>query len=212
MCWLRPGRETLLAWDPETPIAVRVAPRPFFSPVNCDNPNSSESAVLSATEAMKREATTYERALSLLEHRARSVAELRRKLIEKGAPRSEIEDVIVRLLDQKLLDDSDFARQFARSRITGSGVSRFRVLQELRRKGVGNDIAERALEELQVDEGVDASTSIQRVADKKWKALARLDDLTRRRRLYAFLARRGFSPDEIRGAMARVGAGAEVLE
>lgn len=161
---------------------------------------------------MKREATTYERALSLLEHRARSVAELRRKLIEKGAPRSEIEEVIARLLDQKLLDDSDFARQFARSRITGSGVSRFRVLQELRRKGVGNDIAERALEELQVDEGVDASTSIQRVADKKWKALARLDDLTRRRRLYAFLARRGFSPDEIRGAMARVGAGAEALE
>lgn len=161
---------------------------------------------------MKREATTYERALSLLEHRARSVAELRRKLIEKGSPRAEIEEVIARLIDQKVLDDSDFARQFARTRITGSGASRFRVLQELRRKGVGNDIAERALEELQVDEGVDASRSIQRIADKKWKALEKLDDLTRRRRLYAFLARRGFSPDEIRGAMALVGAEPEVLE
>jgi regulatory protein len=161
---------------------------------------------------MKSEPTTYERALTLLEHRARSVAELRRKLMQKGAPRSEIEDVIARLIDQKLLDDTDFARQFARTRITGSGASRFRVLQELRRKGVGNDIAERALEELQVDEGVDASTSIQRVADKKWKALAKLDDLTRRRRLYAFLARRGFSPHEIRGAMAHVGAEPEVHE
>jgi regulatory protein len=161
---------------------------------------------------VKTEPTTYDRALTFLAHRARSVAELRRKLAEKGAPRAEVEEVIARLIDQKLLDDTDFARQFARSRITGSGASRFRVLQELRRKGVGSDIAERALEELQVDEGVDPSTSIQRVADKKWKTLAKLDDMTRRRRLYAFLARRGFSPDEIRRAMAHVGAEPEVPE
>jgi regulatory protein len=161
---------------------------------------------------VKTEPTTYDRALTFLAHRARSVAELRRKLAEKGAPRAEVEEVIARLIDQKLLDDTDFARQFARSRITGSGASRFRVLQELRRKGVGSDIAERALAELQVDEGVDPSTSIQRVADKKWKTLAKLDDMTRRRRLYAFLARRGFSPDEIRRAMAHVGAEPEVPE
>lgn len=155
---------------------------------------------------MKREPSTYERALSLLEHRARSVAELRRKLIEKGAPRSEIEEVLARLLDQKLLDDTDFARQFARGKITGAGASRFRIIQELRRKGVAGSIAERALDDLGEEEGIDPNASIQRVAEKKWKSLAKLDDSTRRRRLYAFLARRGFSPDEIRKAMMNVGA------
>jgi SOS response regulatory protein OraA/RecX len=39
--------------------------------------------------------------------------------------------------------------------------------------------------------------------------LAKLDDFTRRRRLYAFLARRGFNPDEIREALDALGAATE---
>jgi regulatory protein len=160
----------------------------------------------SATEAVKGETPTYDRALTLLGFRARSVAELRRKLIEKGAPRAEVEDVLTRLIDQKLLDDADFARQFARTKITGAGTSRIRILQELRRKGIANDVAERALQDLDDEEGLDPSASIRRVADKKWKTLGKLDDVTRRRRLYAFLARRGFGPDEIRSVMNALGA------
>lgn len=161
---------------------------------------------------MKPEPTVYDRALTLLGFRARSVAELRRKLIEKGAPPGEVEDVLTRLIDQKLLDDADFARQFARTRITGAGASRLRILQELRRKGVVNEVADRALEELEEEEGIDPSSSIQRVAEKKWKSLAKLADFTRRRRLYAFLARRGYSPDEIRTAMATVGGDVEDVQ
>lgn len=153
---------------------------------------------------MKPEPSTYERALNLLGFRARSVAELRRKLIDKGAPRPEVDEVIARLIDQKLLDDRDFARQFARTKITGAGASRVRILQELRRKGVASDVAERALEELGEAEGIDPGNSIRRVAEKKWKSLGKLDAFTRRRRLYAFLARRGFRPDEIRDAIAAV--------
>ena len=159
---------------------------------------------------MARDVSTYDQALNLLGFRSRSVAELRRKLIDKGAPRADVEEVIARLLDQKLLDDADFARQFARHRITGAGASRIRILQELRRKGVAREIAERALEELDEEEGIDASASIHRVAEKKWKSLGKLDDATRRRRLYAFLARRGFNPDEIRSAMNAVGAEMDV--
>ena len=40
---------------------------------------------------------------------------------------------------------------------------------------------------------------------KKWKSLAQLDHFTRKRRLYAFLARRGFDPDEIRSVLNRLG-------
>lgn len=159
---------------------------------------------------MKKEPTTYERALTLLEYRARSVDELRRKLIQKGAPKDEVEEALDRLVEQKLLDDADYARQFARTKITGSGASRMRVLQELRHKGVATDVAERALQNLVEEEGIDASTSIQRVAGKKWAALAKLDLFTRRRRLYSFLARRGFSPDEIRATLSQLGGeGAE---
>ena len=155
---------------------------------------------------MRSDSSTYDRALSLLSFRARSVAELRRKLLDKGADRTEVDDVIARLQDQRLLDDVDFARQFARNRVQGAGASRLRVVQELARKGVARSVAEAAFDGLRESEGLDTTATIRRVAEKKWTSLARLDDVTRRRRLYAFLARRGFNPDEIRSAMTALGA------
>jgi regulatory protein len=71
---------------------------------------------------------------------------------------------------------------------------------------VARELADHAVEALKEEEGVDAAATIHRVADKKWKSLSKLDDFTRRRRLYAFLARRGFNPDEIRSAMNALGA------
>lgn len=147
----------------------------------------------------------YERALTLLEFRARTVAELRSKLLQKGAPGAEVEAVIARLRDQKLLDDASFARQFARARVLGAGASRRRIVLELKRKGVASSVADEAVDSLEELEGIDASASIHRVAAKKWKSLAALDDFTRKRRLYAFLARRGFNPDEIRSALDKLG-------
>jgi len=153
----------------------------------------------------RRERSIYDQALRLLEFRARSVAELRRKLLQTGAEAALVDEVIARLCDQKLLDDSDFARQFARTKLQGLGVSRLRIKQELSRRGVAREIVDRAIQQLQDEDGVDPTAAIQRVAEKKWKSLAKLDDFARRRRLYAFLARRGFNADEIRTAMNALG-------
>ena len=148
-----------------------------------------------------RDRDLYEQALTLLEFKARSVDELRRRLRQKGGAADEVEAVIQRLLDQKLLDDADYARQFARSRLATTGASRRRIAQELGRKGIRRDAADEAIEALTGDEGVEPLAAAQRVARKKWLSLASLDEPVRRRRLYAFLARRGFDPDEIRELM-----------
>jgi regulatory protein len=150
--------------------------------------------------------TTYDRALNMLAFRARSVSELRRQLLRKGEPAPDVEAAITRLLEQRLLNDADFARQFARLKLTGAGASRFRIIQELGRKGIAKPLVEEALDALQQSDGLNASESIHRVAGKKWRSLAKLDADTAQRRLYAFLARRGFNPDEIRGAMSALGA------
>jgi regulatory protein len=150
----------------------------------------------------------YDRALTLLAHRPRSIVELRRKLLQKGDA-ADVEEVVARLRDQQLLDDADFARDFARSRIVAAGTSRRRIAQELGRQGVSREVAERAIEDLEEAEGLDSAAAVQRVAEKKWKTLLDLDEFTRRRRLYAFLARRGFDPDEIRGVMNTIGEDVE---
>lgn len=162
-------------------------------------PSHDPSAVSRRQPAPAR--STYDRALTYLGVRARSEAELRRKLLQKGEPAAQVEEVIARLRGQKLLDDADFARQFARVKLQGTGSSRRRIVQELARRGVARALADQAIVELEESDGLDPDVAAGRVAAKKWKSLAKLDDFTRRRRLYAFLARRGFDPDEIRAAM-----------
>jgi len=153
--------------------------------------------------------TTYDRALNMLAFRARSVSELRRQLLRKGEPAPDVEAAIMRLLEQRLLNDEDFARQFARVKLTGAGASKYKIVQELGRKGIAKPLVEEALASLKESDGLDAAENIHRVAEKKWKTLAKLDEQTAKRRLYAFLARRGFNPDEIRGAMSTVGVASD---
>jgi regulatory protein len=157
--------------------------------------------------AIAEEATvsrTYDRAMMMLAARGRASGELRRLLVGKGEEAGVVGIVIDRLTDAGFLDDDAFARQFARSK-SATGTSKRRIEQELARKGVERQVAAAAVVETFAEENVDESAAIDRAAEKKLRTLARVDDLTKRRRLYAYLARRGFDPDAINGVMSRLG-------
>jgi regulatory protein len=158
----------------------------------------------SPSRARRADRSTYDRALDLLETRARSVVELRRALIKKGEPAADVDAAIERLRGAGLLDDASYARQLARSKAMGPGQSRRCIAQELARRGVARDLGDKAIAEVFEDEGVDESANIDRVARKKMKTLAKLDALTQRRRLYAFLARRGYDVDSIGEVVGRL--------
>ena len=64
-------------------------------------------------------------------------------------------------------------------------------------RDVSRDISDNAIEAVFEEEGIDEAESIDRVARKKLRMLTKVDDATRRRRLYAFLARRGYDSDDI---------------
>lgn len=147
---------------------------------------------------------TYDRALNMIALRARSAAELRRLLLRKGEPAENVEVAIERLVRAGFLDDASFAKQFARSKAVGAGLSRRRVQQELAKRGVARDLADAAIAEAFEDEQIDEEGTLERVARKKLKSLARLDIPVQRRRLYAFLARRGYDGDDIIRALRTV--------
>lgn len=140
----------------------------------------------------------------MLESRARSVAELRRGLIRKGEPPADVDAAIERLRGSGLLDDGNYARQLARSKALGAGHSRRRIGQELAKRGVERSVADAAIVQVFEEEAVDESASIDRAARKKARSLSALDATTRQRRLYAFLARRGYDSDAIGAAIRRV--------
>jgi regulatory protein len=151
-------------------------------------------------QSMQRHAAmlaTYDRALNMLALRARSAAELKRLLVRKGEPTEFVDAAIERLLQAGFLDDNSFARQYVRTKALTAGLSRRRLQQELARRGVAREVSEAAIADVFTEETVDEAAVIERVAVKKLKALARLDVATQRRRLFAFLARRGYDGDDI---------------
>lgn len=150
-----------------------------------------------AESSNKPKRSTYERALDMLEARARAADELRRLLVKKGEPPADVDAAIARLREAGLLDDASFARQLTRSKALGAGLSRRRIQLELTRRGVARRTADEAIDEVFDEEGVDEDASIERVARKKLRMLGKVDDATRKRRLYGYLARRGYDSDDI---------------
>jgi regulatory protein len=148
--------------------------------------------------------TSYDQALDLLAARAYSVADLRRKLARRQLPQGEIDTVVGRLIENGLLDDTKYAHQYARQKLLNDSAARHRIRMELRRKGIAAEMADGAVDAVIEDEGIDTSAAVERVARKKLLSLGDLDDQVRRRRLYGFLARRGYSIDEIKSVVDRL--------
>jgi regulatory protein len=151
---------------------------------------------------------TYDGALNHHAFRARSSTELARSLTRKGEEPATIEWALARLREQGLLDDAAFARAFTRARVVGGNQSRRRVEQELTRRGVPRPVGSEAIDAVLEEEGVDQRAIVVDAARKKLRSLAGLDPAVRRRRLYAYLARRGYELDDIREVMATLGPGA----
>jgi regulatory protein len=160
-----------------------------------------EEQLASAAAELK----VYDRALNMLAFRARSSAELARLLVRKGEPKELVERAVGRLQEQGLLDDAAFAQSFTRSKVLGARQSKRRVQQGLAKKGVARDVSDAAIATVFEEEGVDQSAVVEAAARKKLRSLVRLEPAVRRRRLYAFLARRGYDADDVRKVMEAVG-------
>jgi len=141
--------------------------------------------------------TAYNYALNLLAARPYSSSALRRKLGQKEYEAADADDAIRRLLDNGLLNDAKYAEQFARSKMLSTGASKRRVTQDLYRKGIKGDVATQAIATVVEQDEIDPAAVIERVARKKLAQLGDLEPVVLRRRLFAFLARRGYDLDEI---------------
>ena len=165
-------------------------------------------SVLGLEERVADEAAqlkVYDRALNLLAFRARSSAELARTLVRKGEPKSLVDRAVELLQEQGLLDDAAFAQSFTRAKVLGAQQSKRRVQQDLARRGVARTVSDAAIATGFEEEGVDQREVVEQAARKKLRTLTKLEPVVRRRRLYAFLARRGYDGEDIRRAMEAVG-------
>jgi len=129
----------------------------------------------------------YERALNFLSYRPRSEAEVRRNLSKKGVEREVVEIVIERLARAGLLDDREFARYWVDNRLRFKPRGERALRQELWEKGVPEAVIAEALE------GIDEQAAARQAAEVGARKLSHFEPSDFRRKLKAYLARRGFA-------------------
>ena len=142
------------------------------------------------------EPTPAQRALGLLVRREHSRKELVQKLALRGVEDDAAREAVDRMAEAGWQDDARFAELLVRSRAS-AGQGPLRIRAELRTHGLGEDMVRAALATF----------------DGNWVDLAR--ELARRRfpaaldgepamarKAAEFLWRRGFSVDQVRGALS----------
>ena len=136
-------------------------------------------------------------ALRALARRAHARGDLRRRLVRKQHPPAAVDAALERLTARGLLDDGRFAEQYAALRATrGKGPAR--LLRDLVAQGVERRTAEDAVGRALEDEGIDPQLEARAVAAKRARQLDGLPVPVRKRRLLAFLLRRGYGGPQLK--------------
>ena len=136
-------------------------------------------------------------ALRALARRAHARGDLRRRLVKRQHPPAAVDAALERLAARGLLDDGRFAEQYAALRATrGKGPAR--LLRDLLAQGVERRTAELAVQRAFDEEGIDPRLEARSLATRRARQLGDLPPAVRKRRLLAFLLRRGYSGPQVR--------------
>lgn len=140
-----------------------------------------------------------EKALYLLEYRNYSKRELTEKIARTAASREAAQAAAGRMEELGLIDDRRFGEDYAKELFSRKGYGARRAAQELRRKGLDQELVQELVEKYGSPE--QSGENIRRVLEKKypgWRA-----DEKVRRRAFAALQRLGYSYQEVREAMGQ---------
>ena len=155
-----------------------------------------------ALKTLDLRAKAYDRAVGFLAIRPRSVEEVRQRLRRYCTRQKEslaevhIEWVTDKLLEQGYLNDDDFARYWVEQRNQYKPISPQALRYELRRKGIADQIIEQT-----VEGSADAQTAAAQAACNQLWRWRGLDEETFRKKMAAFLQRRGFSWGVVRDVL-----------
>ncbi len=131
--------------------------------------------------------------LRIVSIRQYSVLEVRRKLLQKGFDDLLVEEAIGRLKEFGYLDDRELARTLIGFKFKSSGYGRRKIREYLVRRKIPEDIINGELEKaLTRDRSV--KRGVELLARKQERG--KRDILDNRRRVFGFLAARGFDPGE----------------
>jgi regulatory protein len=117
--------------------------------------------------------------------------------VKKQHPPRAVDAALERLAGRGLLDDRRFAEQYAVQR-AARGRGPARLVQDLLAQGVERRTAEDAVRRALDEEGIDPAVEARAVAVKRARQLGDVPAPIRKRRLLAFLVRRGYAGRQVK--------------
>ncbi|GAE26378.1 regulatory protein RecX [Halalkalibacter wakoensis JCM 9140] len=145
---------------------------------------------------------TYNLAINYLSYRIRSIEEMRQYLVKKEKEPQHIEEVIKQLINEKLLNDEEFAQAYIRSKQLTLMRGPLKLKQELKQKGLRDDTIEQAL--AQLEEGTQKEQIINWVEKQKNKKTSKMSMAGFKNKLSTQLMTKGYSRQVIVEAMNEV--------
>lgn len=145
-------------------------------------------------------------ALYYLGYKMRTEAEVRKKLAEKEFSEDVIEKVMTFLAKYNYCNDKEYAIKFVKERLRLHPKGAYGLKMELRQKGIADQWITEALAETEIDETTDALMWIRKKT--RGQDITALDE-KQKRKLYAFLQRKGYRWQTISEAFAMAEEGEE---
>ena len=134
---------------------------------------------------------TMSRAVKLLAAKPRSISELRERLMEKSwTNRQIIDGVIEKLAEYKYLDDEQFARDLAVSKLRQKPQGKRRLKQSMSQKKLDREIVDQAI--TAAFEKLPENDLIERAIEKRLRLKGRPETREDIKKFYDYLLRQGF--------------------
>jgi len=135
-------------------------------------------------------------AFDFLSYRIRSEKELKDKLKGKDISHTSIERTIEHLKELKLINDEEFARQLISEKLASKPVGKAVLRQKLIQKGISFKLSDEILKEY-FSEDNEKEFVISNF-DKYFRRVEGLDRQQKRKKMFDYLARKGFDFDIIK--------------
>jgi len=133
--------------------------------------------------------------VAALGRRSYARRDLERRMVRKGHGPGATAAALDRAVAAGLINDSAFAKEFASAK-AGRGRGPARLLRDLLAMGVAKDLAQPAVDSAWAERS-ETGDPTRALASKRARQLGDIPRPAKRRRLLAFLARRGFQGSEV---------------
>nr|WP_225986843.1 regulatory protein RecX [Rufibacter sp. LB8] len=135
-------------------------------------------------------------------YQERTQNEVRAKLLDYGLELDDAEEIIIRLTQEKLLDEERYAQSFVRGKYGLKRWGRRKIQQGLKAKGISDFCIRKGLQEIDPDQYYE---NLLHLLEKKNKTEGERNPMARRQKIQYFLQSKGYELDIIQDAWKELG-------